>query len=238
MKQYEKSITSQWGEDGVLEEIFRRIGTTNKIAVDIGAWDGKHFSNTWNLAANHSWMRILVEKDRERIENYEPLPKDHSVIQECKDIDKLLDFHGNILPDLLCIDIDGDDYYLWNDTKKYRPRVVVIEYNQTVPPDTKIIQGRGGSFGASWLALKELGMWKDYILVHTTITNMIFVDVSEYKRTLKLWGNYTSKMPADWLCNIVTGYNGKRYVIGTPAHNDDQGGTHEKLITDVKLTEI
>lgn len=245
MKQYEKSITSQWGEDGVLEEIFRRIGTTNKIAVDIGAWDGKHFSNTWNLAANHDWTRLLVEQDHDRLYSGEHFTKDFLLRHEAHNVDTMLDVvsdkEGLEVPvsfDLLCIDIDGDDYYLWKDMVKYKPRVVVIEYNQTVPQQIDIVQERGGTFGASFRSLYLLSEEKGYYLAHATTTNLIFVLKEYAPKFIDPLGFITPPFPPEWLCYIVTGYNGKRYMIGTPAHNDDQSGKHEKLITDVKLTEI
>jgi hypothetical protein len=46
---YEKNITSQFGEDGIIEEVLNRIGIENASCVEFGAWDGKHFSNTWQL---------------------------------------------------------------------------------------------------------------------------------------------------------------------------------------------
>jgi len=49
---YKKNVTSQWGEDGIIEEIFRRIGMGGKFCIEIGAWNGKYLSNTWNLWHN------------------------------------------------------------------------------------------------------------------------------------------------------------------------------------------
>ena len=59
--QFEKNVTSQNGEDGVLSEIFRRLGEKKKHCVEFGAWDGKFLSNTWSLWAEHGWKALLIE---------------------------------------------------------------------------------------------------------------------------------------------------------------------------------
>lgn len=233
MKQFEKSIYSQWGECGVIEEIFKRIGITNKIAMDVGAWDGVHFSNTLYMAEEYGFTRILCESDVERANMASNNFQTSQVFGHCDNIDSILSVckcPEDI--DLLSIDVDGDDYYLWKDMVKFRPRVVVIEYNQTVPPGISVVQERGGSFGASWKALVDLATEKNYKICHTTTTNIVFIDGN--MRGVALWPT----MPSDWLQYIITGYNGKQYRIGKPAHNDDQGGKHEKLISDVEIVPI
>ena len=234
MKQYEKSIYSQWGEDGVLEKIFRRIGFNNRVCLDIGAWDGIHFSNTLNLAEKHGLKRILCEADETRtLEATNNFP-DSQVFGRCENIDSILAVcKAPIDIDLLCIDVDGDDYYLWQDMVKYKPRVIVIEYNQTVPPDVSVVQERGGSFGASSEVLCNLAKEKGYLLVHATVTNLIFLLFD-----LAYHFPHPVLIPTDWVVYTLVGYNGKRYQVNQFAHNDNQGGRHEKLISDVKYTEI
>lgn len=233
MKQYERKDFCQWGESGVIDEIFNRICVKNNWLVDVGAWDGAHFSNTAFLRLRE-WNCILAEADEERRAELSALRSSKvNVFGRVRNIDSMLFMYD--IPtdfDLLSIDVDGDDYYLWEAMVKYKPRVVVIEYNQTVPPHVSIVQERGGSFGASFRALKRLGEAKGYIFVHATVTNLIFV-------LDELW--YIPIHPVqntDWLQYVVTGYNGKQYLIGEPAHNDNQGGKHEKLIANVKYREI
>ncbi|MGD0091560.1 MAG: hypothetical protein ABSE73_16710, partial [Planctomycetota bacterium] len=75
--------------------------------------------------------------------------------------------------DLLSIDIDGNDYWVWKKLAAYRPRVVVIEYNASVPPDEAKVMPYDPAFvwrktdyyGASLLALERLGRAKGYALV-------------------------------------------------------------------------
>ena len=86
--------------------------------------------------------------------------------------------------DLLSIDIDGNDYWVWR-AIAHRPRVVVIEYNAHPPPQERkaivydpAFRWNGSDyFGASLRAMKELGDQKGYTLVHCERTgaNAFFV---------------------------------------------------------------
>ena len=88
--------------------------------------------------------------------------------------------------DLLSIDIDGNDYWVWKAVVDYRPRVVAIEYNAMVPPDQartiayepSFIWKKTDYMGASLLALEKLGKEKGYTLVgcDSCGTNAFFVD--------------------------------------------------------------
>ena len=75
--------------------------------------------------------------------------------------------------DLLSIDIDYNDYWVWKSIIDYSPRVVVIEYNSAIPPtesravsyDPEAIWDGTNYFGASLLALSNLGQQKGYTLI-------------------------------------------------------------------------
>lgn len=232
---------SQWGEQAILIDIFNRIGVKNSLLVDIGAWDGYHFSNTAYFRETLKWRCLLAEADPGRLQKLSRLKDIRTRIHgRVTNIDLMLaelDWYTNL--DLLCIDIDGDDYYLWEDMIEYRPRVVVIEYNQTVPPHLDIKQKRGGTFGASYAALRKLGQAKGYQLLHTTTTNLIFINNEiAVRHSGELMDIYRSESDWNWLQYVVTGYNGKQYLIGKPAHNDNQNGQHEDLIFDGEIVRI
>ena len=87
--------------------------------------------------------------------------------------------------DLFSLDIDGNDYWVW-EALKYQPSVVVIEYNaaiamsesKTIPDDPAFswsAHGRTSYYGASLLALKRLGERKGYVLVYANGVNVFFV---------------------------------------------------------------
>ena len=87
--------------------------------------------------------------------------------------------------DLLSIDIDGNDYHIWEAISVIQPRVVVIEYNAKFPPecewvmpyDENHVWDLSDRHGASLKALEMLGGGKGYQLVGTNMTgsNAFFV---------------------------------------------------------------
>lgn len=176
MIQYEKSIFSQNGEDGVIEHIFDKLGTTNKIAVEFGvsATGGGLQNNTRNLA-NKGWQLFWFDilDMKENIPNCKfkkiKLSVDN-VENEFEQAGIPIDF------DLLCIDIDGNDYHLREKLKKYNPRVCVLEYNGTKLSDEEYIMPynenyswrgvKDHSFGSSLMSLTKLLDKLGYDLIH------------------------------------------------------------------------
>jgi hypothetical protein len=82
-------------------------------------------------------------------------------------------------PDVLSIDVDGLDYWIWDSMNEYRPRLVVIEYNSVLDPARRLVQPRepGGwdgtdYYGASLGAIRALGESKGYRLVHTELSGV------------------------------------------------------------------
>jgi hypothetical protein len=65
--EFSKDIASQCGEDGILQKIFETISPNNKYCVEFGAWDGRYFSNCWNLIANHGWSGSYIEGNTNRL---------------------------------------------------------------------------------------------------------------------------------------------------------------------------
>jgi hypothetical protein len=173
---------SQNGEDGVLQAIFSLIGAQNEWCFECGAADGLLFSNTRRLI-EEGWKAILVEGDPESFGRLAlnnagfgervrcvPLQLDRE-----HRIDGILHRCGVPLDlDLLVVDVDGQDYYLWNQILQYRPRVVVIEFDHNA--DLEFIPPLGGSGQAGEKAILRLGCGKFYRAVHRTKTNLIFVE--------------------------------------------------------------
>jgi hypothetical protein len=165
----EKRICSQNGEDGVIEAIFAEIGCTNRFFVEFGCQDGTE-CNTANLL-NQGWTGLLM--DSHGVSKDPRIAIRHEFVTAAN-VDSL--FRKYRVPrsfDLLSIDIDGNDFWVWRKIE-HRPRVVVIEYNANVPAhlrrtiryDPNFQWSGTDYFGASLLALKELGQRKSYTLVH------------------------------------------------------------------------
>ena len=187
LREFRGNITSQFGEDGIIAKIFNIIGETNKFCIEFGAWDGRLYSNTWTLINNGRWRGILIEGDSRR---FQDLIASYEGKQNVVLVNKYVGLSGEFCLmlslkaaacpndlDFLSIDIDGMDYYIWESLEHFNPRLVVIEFNPTIPNDVFFIQPRDQSFnqGASLLALIELAGQKGYELVVTTDANAFFV---------------------------------------------------------------
>jgi hypothetical protein len=136
LSKFKRTITSQNGEDGIIAEVFKRIGTENELCVEFGAWDGKHLSNTWNLWHNNGWKAILIEGGKSKFSELSKYVNEHHnvtasntfvKIEGENSLDSILTRHS--VPerfDLLSVDIDGDDYYIFKSLKKFTPRVSIV----------------------------------------------------------------------------------------------------------------
>jgi hypothetical protein len=176
------------GEDGILEAIFELIPDTNHWCVEFGAGDGVTLSNTFNLIANKGWASVQIESHAEK---FNALSNTHQANSNVICLHDQVGFEGqntldSILKatpiptdfDLLSIDIDGNDYHVWEAVCDYRPKVVVVEFNPTIPNQVEFVQPRNMALnqGSSLLALINLGKRKGYELVATTDWNAFFVD--------------------------------------------------------------
>jgi hypothetical protein len=192
---YRQNRYSQNGEDGVVEEIFKRLGITSGWFVEFGAWDGKHLSNAYSLLSNHGWQGVFIEGDPERYKNL--LKTGTAFPGKFHAICAMVGFEGDgKLDDLLAktpipkdfsmlsIDIDSYDWQVWNALEKYRPKLVIIECNNSFLPGIHALHNPPFNEGASFTALVELGMRKGYSLVcHTG--NCFFV-LNELVPALKI----------------------------------------------------
>lgn len=169
LTRYERRIYSQNGEDGILQTIFARIGTSNRYFVEIGVEDGSQ-CNTRHLADHHGWRGLLLDG------NYEnPARSLYREFVTAENINTLFDKYS--VPaefDLLSIDIDGNDLWVWNSIdERWRPRALVIEYNSSVGPDASLTIPYDKSFrwdgttyfGSSLRALCALSERRGYALV-------------------------------------------------------------------------
>lgn len=222
------NVTSQSGEDGILAEIFRRIGTAHRACVEFGAWDGRHLSNTWSLWHEQGWRGVLIEGHPERylalarsLADFPQVSALCAYVQPegANGLDDLLERCGIARDfDLLSIDVDGDDHPIWQGMTRFKPRVVVIEYNPTIPPEIELVQRRGGYFGASARALVSLAQAKGYRLACCTKTNCIFV-AADCWDALGL-GDVALEdiFPRGHLTYVINSYDGKTWLNRIPTY--------------------
>ena len=161
---FEKMIYSQNGEDGILKAIFTKIGITTHQCIEFGieANEGNTIllkKQGWNCL----WMdgngdNKSIQREFINAENIEFLFSKYKISKEF---------------DLLSIDIDSNDYWVWKAISNYSPRIIVIEYNASVSLkkskstkyDPNYRWDGTNYFGASLLVLKKLGEKKGYTLL-------------------------------------------------------------------------
>ena len=185
---YRKSITSQYGEDGIIARIIEILPNGQKWCAEFGAWDGKKFSNTYNLITHKNWNGVLIEGDNNK---FKELRNNYVDNQNVSLINQYVGFeHDNSLDQLLSkteiprqfeflsVDIDGNDYHIWEILQNYRPKCVVIEYNPMIPNDIEFIQPKDPQIfqGSSILSMVKLARKKSYELVCINHENAFFID--------------------------------------------------------------
>ena len=223
------NVTSQYGEDGIIAEIFSRIGTRTKSCVEFGAWDGKYLSNTWTLWHDREWSAVLIEGEKDRhAELAADLKSYPKVCAVCAfvsaegpdSLDEILARQGTPLDlDLLSVDIDGDEYYVWKGLLKFRPRVVVVEHNPTIPPEIDLVQKPGEYFGASAGALVRLAHEKGYQLAACTDTNCIFVAKEDFPKLGFEEPDICSIFLRQGLSYLINSYDGAIFLTQSPVYS-------------------
>jgi hypothetical protein len=191
LTRYEYRVFSQNGEDGVLAELLGRVGVASRWFVEFGIETGVE-GNCVFLADVLGWSGLFMEPDpdacRELSRKYAANQAVHTTCALVRpdNVEQLFIQAGvPAEPDVLSIDVDGNDYWIWQAITRYSPRVVVIEYNPQWPPLGRLVQPYDpervwhgtDNYGASLGALRSLGEEKGYQLVHTELTgnNAFFV---------------------------------------------------------------
>ena len=142
LSRHDASIYSQAGEDGILAEIFRRISVNTRYFVEFGSGDGSENNTVLLLQAGWSglWMDAVPAFTKSAAERYaEPVSAGRLAVRHAfvtaENIEELLrDAGAPASFDLLSIDIDRNDYWVWKAITNWTPRVVSIEYNAVFPP--------------------------------------------------------------------------------------------------------
>jgi hypothetical protein len=178
---YAFNTYSQFGEDGVLQAIFSLIGAENEWCIECGAADGLFFSNTRRLI-DYGWHAILVEASRSvfqrLVKNCEGFGERVICVPAQIDADNRLETvlqrcGAPVDIDLAVIDIDGQDYYVFNSLLRFRPRVVMVEFDRTADEDFIPLLGGEGQAGSRAIAALGAGKW--YTEVYRSSTNIVFV---------------------------------------------------------------
>ena len=229
LESYGYKVFSQNEEDGIIAEIFKRIGTTNKRFIEFGVQSGLE-SNTHYLLHNN-WNGLWIEGD---VAQYEQIiakfnfvvnnrqlivHNDYVTRFNINNIFKSHGFTGEI--DLLSIDVDGNDYHLLQQVDVINPRVIVIEYNGKFPPECEWIMAYDETYrwngtdkhGASLKSITMLAQSKGYQLVGTNVigVNAFFVRKDLTKKL------FPFPATAENLFNPLRCHHNIRFQNGHPA---------------------
>lgn len=222
LSDFSRNVHSQDGEDGILQAVFDRIGVRSGLCIEFGAWDGLYLSNS-AVFWRSGWRAVLVEAAADRYRSlvsnttgYDCLCV-HQMITPGGEgaLEPLLLRHGREEPvDLLVIDVDGDDYHIFEGLRDLRPRVVCCEYNPTIPPHISLVGRQGDGLGASARALVTLAEERGYVLVAMTAVNCIFVRSGEAHAFEEFETQLETLFPLSHLVSLITTYDG-RYVLSS-----------------------
>lgn len=176
-KRDEAKYFSQNGEGGILTMIFNMIGSPFKTFVEIGVGDGLENNTRW--LATQGWCGHWFDMKQAHYMQAAVIFKKAKVTpNNVYDLMRPVP----VLLDLLSIDIDGHDYWVWK-AIAHHPRVVVIEYNgylpppisKTIPYDPDYVWSQTTYFGASLCALHKLAVSRGYALVYCNHVKAFFV---------------------------------------------------------------
>jgi hypothetical protein len=173
-------IYSQGVEEAFLDRVFELVPPRHRYCVEFGAGDGLRNSNTARLIRDLGWQGALIEGGDYRFGRLQGHYSDvgrarlvHATVQP-DTVERIFADAG--VPedlDLLSIDIDGNDYWVWRAIERFRPQVVVIEYNPYYAPPERWVMKLAAEhvwdgstyYGASLESLFHLGRAKGYELI-------------------------------------------------------------------------
>lgn len=210
LSEYFKSIFSQHGEDGLLEYLYSVIPLKKKYYVEFGASNGSTIENTRFLRENCGWSGLLMEGNQDLVNQSNGLVNFEWVTPE-NIMELFLKYKVPNDFDFLSIDIDSDDIYVFDaiDTKKYKPSVIIAEYNPGLPNHLPLAiekgksdygidhHGKNNNFpcyhGCNIHAWYVVARRKGYSIITTTGVNVVMIR-----------NNYAKKFTVPSLNDIIT----------------------------------
>ena len=192
----EMQVSSQWGEDGILQALVRKVPLGDRRFVEFGVEDYRE-ANTRFLLQHDNWSGLVLDGSAANVARIvaDDLSWRHDLTARCafvtrENIDALLLEHGFAGDlDLLSIDVDGNDYWIWEGVTAASARIVAVEYNSIFGPTLTCSVPYRADFarttahpsnlyyGASAAALEHLGKQRGYRLVcgNRAGNNLFFV---------------------------------------------------------------
>ncbi len=196
LEEVEFKVFSEWGEDGIIQYLINNVAIENKIFIEFGVSDYKE-SNTRFLLMNNLWKGLIIDSDKifmDSVKNEEIYWRyDLTAVSSFITRENV----NNIITDagikgkigILSIDIDGNDFWVWEKINMVDPSIVICEYNSlfgnqnpiSIPYDKDFFRTKAHFsnlyFGASLPALVQLAEKKGYDFVgsNSAGSNAFFV---------------------------------------------------------------
>jgi len=221
LEEVEFQVFSQRGEDGIIQYIVNKIKIPNKVFVEFGV-ENYAESNTRFLLINNNWSGLIIDGSKSNVDyiksdyiywKYDITALESFVTKE--NINILIGNYTKAEKDigLLSVDIDGNDYWVWEAIEVISPRIVVCEYNSAFGADKKLSIpykadfNRSGAhysdlyFGASLAAFCHLAEKKGYDFIGTAGSgvNAFFIrkDLSQPFKTYKIGEDFKQSANRD-----------------------------------------
>jgi len=181
---YEFQVFSQWGEDGIIQYLVRKLNISSKVFVEFGV-ETYHEANTRFLMMKDNWSGLVIDGSKANIDMIKKqsiswrysLTAVQSFIT-AENINSIITDNGiEGEMGILSVDIDGNDYWVTKSIDCIQPILLINEYNSVFGPDRVISVPYDPSFvrtsahhsnlyyGASLAALTHLANEKGYALV-------------------------------------------------------------------------
>jgi hypothetical protein len=181
IKSAEFQVFSQWGDDGIIQFLVNYLDIENKTFVEFGV-ESYTECNTRFLLMNNNWRGLIIDGSLENINKVKreniywqfDLTALHSFVT-AENINSILyqeRFNGEV--GLFHIDIDGNDYWIWNALEDVSPVIMIVEYNSvfgndkpwTIPYNASFVRSKAHHsnlyYGSSLLSICELAQKKGY----------------------------------------------------------------------------
>ncbi len=186
LSEAEFRVSSQWGEDGIIEWLLRHVVPPNNRFIEFGVEDFRE-ANCRFLLQHRNWRGLVLDSSEDHISalRREALFFRHDLAARTsfitrENINDLITDEGFAGPlGILSIDLDGIDYWVWENIECIQPAIVICEYNPvmgdrlpiSVPYDPAFQRFKADSsglyFGCSIAALRNLAERKGYAFVGT-----------------------------------------------------------------------